>query len=417
MLLDSFLLNTFAKNFNFNPNITSVRQRYRVLSLMITNFLIFFVLLVYAILQTFYFDNVNNYLMFSVCCIFMPLSFLSLHRGNDGVAVGLTLCQLHLINVVGGSYQNMPLTAICSLTIFPNYLLLLGVSLKSMALNIFICFLHFTYYLFQAKASFQITLNDDQAFQISSLLISSFLFLLQICLICVGKLVVENDIWKLAEINFEKSESLTKEVIKVVEARDAFVFSLSYEMKNSLYSINECLDYLTQGIKHHSHLETLRNIKLNCEVLNNMVNNILDASSLRHNQAEVSNTSTKIVQIAEKAFSIHIGIMRTKNISIEAFIDKSVPKEIWIDSSRLLQIFINLISNALKYTSCTGKINVYAKWYSENTEQENLLKPIINPDDQRSFHRERNHPPDTTEINNFNYSQEGLEEFSEIGNC
>ena len=376
MALDTYLLSIFARNFKFTPDIDSIRTRYRVLTLIITNLLFIITCIQYEIFIRLYYDNVNNYSLLISCSILLPSSFLLLHKKNVKAGANLTLCYIHSGCMLVCFYQGASLSTLCALCIFPCYIMLLGVSKKYVLFNFALCSSQAILYVYQTWHNLLVTLSDEQRYIVYSLIVIIFLCFIHLSGVCYAQKWIENQIWKLAQINYEKSERLTKELIQVIEARDAFIFSLSNEMKNSLSSMSESLNYLHQVIQKPNHLEELKNVKLNSEVLQNMIENILDVSRLKHNTNEVSNHSTNLVEVVQKAFYVHAGTMRKKDVFTKAYIDKSLPKEICIDSSRLLQIIINLTSNAIKYTLPGGKVNLYATWCSEDENKEDLLKPI-----------------------------------------
>lgn len=415
MILEPLLLSVFAKTFKFNPDVASVQKRSKILFLIVANFALLFIMAFYSVVMQLFFPQMASPLLLLLCCTFMVVSFLLLRRGHDHLAAGCTLCYLHTLFFVATLEFNICLGVYCSLYVVQLYTMLLGFSDRVITLNILACYMHFGYNFYRIQKVFRVTLDDEQSYQLYTLLASHFACFNGIALLCFQQSSSHASLWQFAQSNFQKSESLTREMIQVVEARDAFVFSLSHEMKNALVSIHASLEYLLRTVKSAAHLEALKNVGLNSEVLQNMINNILDASELKNNRLEVFNTSSSLTHIVEKALGVYVGLIKRKRISMHAYFDENLPKELWVDSSRLLQIIINLISNALKYTLPGGKISVYATWCPENTEKEILLRPAIVSTTRTSLNRSQDRSMSQhIRVNSYGLGQnpEGIEEFT-----
>jgi len=233
----------------------------------------------------------------------------------------------------------------------------------------------FIYYIFKVRETFKVMLFDDQSKQISSLIAAGIVCYGALCLGSLIQKSVETNLWSLANKNFEKSEALTREVVQAVASKDAFVSSLSHEIRNPLNALNGSIDYLIEVVKDPSSLQILKNAKLSGEVLLNLVNNVLDAAKLKSEMMEISCIESNFEEILKKVLTINSESFKRNHIKVLAFIDKRLPSDLWIDPSRLLQILINIISNALKFTSKDGTISIYANWCSYHCSQEKLLAP------------------------------------------
>jgi len=183
-----------------------------------------------------------------------------------------------------------------------------------------------------------------------------------------------------------------------------------------LNSMTGSIDYLLSVAKDPSILKVLRNAKLSSEILLNLINNLLDAAKLKSDKMEVAAVETNFDEIIQKVFTINSENLLAKDIFAQAFIDKRLPQQLWTDPSRLLQIIMNLMSNALKFTKQGGEIKIYAKWCSQNTFQDDLLKEM-----ESSFfeniHQKRNHSDVPTGFSRINEDLTGensvvFEEFS-----
>jgi len=224
------------------------------------------------------------------------------------------------------------------------------------------------------------TLTDDQYNQIVLFNSTSLYVLACISVIAIVQKTLEMSLWTLARENHQKSENLTKEVITALQAKDRFISMISHEIRNPLNALKGSVDYLLQVVKDAEHQKILRTAKLSGEILLNLVNNILDAAKLKSEKMEVSYMETNLVDIIKKVLKVNTELLKDKELSVQAYIDEDLPRDLWIDPSRVMQILMNLMSNAIKFTPKNEHIKISVEWcYSEKencASEDFLLKPI-----------------------------------------
>ena len=125
----------------------------------------------------------------------------------------------------------------------------------------------------------------------------------------------------------------------------------------------------------NNHIHVLKNAKLGTEILLNLANNVLDAAKLRAEKMDISYSKANFVEIVKKVLIINSETIKANQIVAEAVIDKQLPETLWIDPSRLLQIMMNLTSNALKFTPKGGKVQICCTWHPMNQDKNLLISP------------------------------------------
>jgi len=265
---------------------------------------------------------------------------------------------------------------------YMNLSSILTESSRIIAINSAASFLELILHALKVISIFQDTFSEDQSMQIWSGLIASFIAFAYLSIISFIRKHVENGYWSLAQTNFEKSENLTKEVIQAIEAKDTFVSSLSHEVRNVLNALNGSIEHLSLALKNSSYMQVLKNAKLSGEILLNLVNNALDAAKIKADKLELSYGSCDFDDVLRKTFIVNAENLKNKNILAQALVDNDVPKEIWIDSGRVLQVLMNLVSNAIKFTPNNGRIFIHAKWIEGVQDTNNLLSIIEDEDNQ-----------------------------------
>jgi len=268
------------------------------------------------------------------------------------------------------------MVALYAIMLFPHLTFFISSSKRVRNLNFLLCALQAVHHTYKIKQIFNAGLTEDQSAQINTLLLVSYVYIVSICVGCVVEKTVETSLWRMAQTNQENSERLTQEVVQAAAAKDAFVSSLSHEIRNPLNSLTTSIDFLMETVKDPKSVHILKNARLSGEVLLNLVNNVLDAAKLRSEKMEIASIEVNFDSIINKVFTINSENLKRGGIIAKAEIDKKLPKSLWIDPSRFLQIFMNLMSNALKFTSNGGNIHILAKWHPIWAQRENLLEPI-----------------------------------------
>ena len=364
MPLQSFLLSIFAPHRSLAYDFQSTRDRNSALCIIMVNIGLIPNLTILSTTMFLYRNDLTSLAILLMGYSLLGASLLFLRKKNDKVAAHLPICYLHMILFVLSHHINLPLILLCAIHTIPNTCFLVNLPTKASLFSALLCGIQFGFNILQVQEIFRISLDNEQSYQIFTLLISTGIYLSHATLVCFARKSNEEAVWQFAQVNISKSESLTKEIMNVVESKNALVFSVSQEIKDSLSSTQQNLNYLLQVAKKHKHLALIQNIKLNIEMTHNMISNIADVCRFRQDQMDNSNAPHTLSQILEKVFTIQTVSMQKKNITIQALICKNLPKKLWTDASRLSQIINNLISNALKYTQANGEINVYATWCS-----------------------------------------------------
>lgn len=274
--------------------------------------------------------------------------------------------------------SNGVLTALCVAMTCPPAATLVTSSRRVHLGNLALCYLHHVHFSIEIWKEFNVTYTESQMMQIMQMQIGSICGLSFIGTISLIYKAIETDLWKLAQSNSERADRIHKEVLDAVEAKDNFAASLSHEIRNPLNAMKGSIDYLLGVVKDHAHLKILEHAHLSSEVLLTLLNNVLDAAKLRSDKVELDFAEANLLDIVRKIAIIFSDRLREKQLRAQIMINKSIPPNLWIDSSRVLQIIINLFSNSLKFTPMHGKIFLKATWCTERAllAPEELLTPI-----------------------------------------
>ena len=167
--------------------------------------------------------------------------------------------------------------------------------------------------------------------------------------------------------NFSSIESLSitlqeqnKELIKLDEFKDDFLASTSHELRMPLHgiaglakTINQESPSLSAGALNHVKL-----IESTAVRLGNLVNDILDLSSLKHDKLNLQLAPTHLKSIVESTIQSLQPLAKNKSIDLKFDINDDAD-QVLVDDQRLHQILYNLIGNAIKFTE-KGSVTVTA---------------------------------------------------------
>ncbi len=152
-------------------------------------------------------------------------------------------------------------------------------------------------------------------------------------------------------------EKLTAE--KNSKAKSAFLSNMSHDIRTPM---NAILGYTTLALDikelPDEAREYLEKIDYSGKHLIALINDILDMSRIENGKMELADEPTDLCQIFHEVYTIFDPQMKSKKIDFRVSADAITDKYVMCDSSRLIRVLLNLISNAHKFTSEKGKISV-----------------------------------------------------------
>ena len=168
----------------------------------------------------------------------------------------------------------------------------------------------------------------------------------------------------LAKINYEldhKNVELAKAVEtaeKATKAKSEFLSNMSHDIRTPMNAIVGIADLMAHDTDTSDKMHTyVAKIQMSSRHLLSLINDVLDMSKIESSEVALNQDS---VSLAEQVGQVDSIIRAQANERGQTFNIRvhTVAHEYLIgDSVRLRQIFINLLSNSVKYTQCGGTIN------------------------------------------------------------
>jgi PAS domain S-box-containing protein len=151
--------------------------------------------------------------------------------------------------------------------------------------------------------------------------------------------------------------------------KETFLANMSHEIRTPMNAILGFTDLLLKKNLGNQEKEYAKTIKTSGEALLRIINDILDVSKI---ESGIMTFEEHALSISEMFSSLNIMLSygaKEKGLQLFFTCDSSIPDTLLGDPTRLTQILINLVGNAIKFTN-KGKIEIFAKAIRE---ENNLL--------------------------------------------
>ena len=166
---------------------------------------------------------------------------------------------------------------------------------------------------------------------------------------------------KVSERTKELLQAL-KDVEDISKKKTEFISAVSHELRTPLTSIKGYASILMTGKVGEipdAVKERLHKINIHSDNLVKLINDLLDISRIESGRVEMKATPQNIRPMLDTIADLLTPQLKDKGVSLKLNIPAAMPV-IAYDTSQLDRVFINLISNAIKFTPAGGSITVNA---------------------------------------------------------
>lgn len=212
------------------------------------------------------------------------------------------------------------------------------------------------------RKSQQKTLQFSKLISILSIALISILSLLSLSLYKNNKIRTSTN--KLLK---DKNKELTLEKEKAERASKAradFLSTVSHELRTPLNAINGITYLLLQEKPKVSQLNYLKSLEFSGNYLLNFINDILEINRLESDKVFIEKINFNLLELCENISASFKEFINENNINFHLNIDRSVNYNLKGDPTKLSQIFINLLNNAIKFSK-DGDV-----WFTINVKSE-----------------------------------------------
>lgn len=164
----------------------------------------------------------------------------------------------------------------------------------------------------------------------------------------------------------EKLERANRAALRASDAKTAFIANISHELRTPITAMLGFADILSLDAVDDEQAEKLNTIKRNGEYLLALLNDILDLSKVEAGKMEVENISINVVELLRDIRSLVSIRSAEEGIPLHFELEPGLPQFITADTTRVRQILVNLISNALKFTD-EGEVRVHVRLLKSNS--------------------------------------------------
>lgn len=142
-------------------------------------------------------------------------------------------------------------------------------------------------------------------------------------------------------------------------AKDVFLATLSHELRTPLNAILGWVELLEEDARQETLEEGLAALRRNTELQTTLINDLLDVSRIIAGKIELDSEVQDIACIIRDTLSMVYENANKKNVKVTWDSHNALPA-VMCDRKRLQQVFLNLMSNAIKFTPGGGSVHVNA---------------------------------------------------------
>ena len=155
---------------------------------------------------------------------------------------------------------------------------------------------------------------------------------------------------------------LYREAQAASAARDEVLSIVSHDLRNPLNTIVLSAGFLKEsgeGMEAAARARQLDIIRRQADQMTRMIQDLLDVSRIEAGRLAIEQSAAAASSLVHEAVESARGLAAERELTVEHDVPDDLPR-VCADRQRVLQVFANLIGNAIKFTPAGGRITVRA---------------------------------------------------------
>jgi len=176
-------------------------------------------------------------------------------------------------------------------------------------------------------------------------------------------LVLLEDLARRAVVAFENAQ-LYADALQAIGSRDDVLHAVSHDLKGPLTVVLAFVKMFLEKAKPEEPLicdrRQVEAIHRQAQQMNSLINDLLDTAKIEARHLYVDREICAVGPLIREAMDFPQLVAATKRLELRLDISSALPG-VFVDRHRILQVFANLIGNAVKFTPSGGRIIVRAQ--------------------------------------------------------
>jgi signal transduction histidine kinase len=175
----------------------------------------------------------------------------------------------------------------------------------------------------------------------------------------VFRRVIMNEVTRL------RFAALYNDARQAVSAREDVLKIVSHDLRNPLNTIAMTADLIRDNtVPEHERNRYLDMILRSGHRMNRMIQDLLDVARLERGQLAIEPVATSLGSIVNDAIDMMSPIALERGVALDAELEANLPL-VHADPERIVQLFSNLVGNAVKFTPAGGSVCIRAQLHGD----------------------------------------------------